>query len=155
MPVRNTFDKQLIFNDLKIRDKNEILQYMATKMYEKGYVKGTYAQAVIEREKVYPTGLQTEAFGVAIPHSDSIHVNQAVIAVCIVEEPIVFHVMGGAEEEEVLVKFIFMLAIDDPKKHIEMLSKLSIIFQDEQKMQEIVKLKQDAIYEKLNCYINH
>ncbi len=155
MPVKNTFDKQLIFNNLKIRDQNEILQYIATKMHEMGYVKRTYAQAVIEREKVYPTGLQTEAFGVAIPHSDSIHVNQAIIAVCILEEPIVFHVMGGGAEEEVLVNFIFMLAIDDPQKHIEMLSKLSVIFQDENKMQEIAELEHDDIYEKLNCYINN
>ena len=155
MPVKDTFDKQLIFNNLKISDKNEILQYLATQMHERGYVKESYAQAVIAREKIYPTGIQTEAFGVAIPHSDSIHVHKAIIAVCILEQPIVFHVMGGLPEEEVAVNFIFMLAIDDPKEHIEMLNKLSIIFQDKNIMQEISELEHDDIYEKLNYYINN
>lgn len=153
MPVRNTFDRNLIFRNIETNNRDEILQYIAGKMHALDYVKESYIQAVIEREKVFPTGLPTEAFGVAIPHSDVIHVNKAVIAVCILKNPIMFQVMGAAEEE-VQVKFIFMLAIDDPTKHIEMLNKLSVIFQNKEIMNEIVELEHDAIYQRLTYYIN-
>ncbi|CUH94837.1 hypothetical protein P22_0903 [Propionispora sp. 2/2-37] len=153
MPVRNTFDKRLIFRNIEIGGRDEILQYIAGKMYALGYVKESYVQAVIEREKVFPTGLPTEAFGVAIPHSDAVHVNKAVIAVCILKNPVMFHVMGAAAEE-VLVKFIFMLAIDDPAKHIEMLNKLSVIFQDRSIMNEIAGLEHDTVYQRLTYYMN-
>ncbi|SEO63172.1 MULTISPECIES: PTS sugar transporter subunit IIA [Propionispora] len=155
MPVRNTFDRELVFREDGINDKNEILRYIATRMYELQYVKETYIQAVIDREKTFPTGLQTEAFGVAIPHSDTIHVHKPVIAVCILAQPVIFQVMGSGGGEEVPVSFIFMLAIDDPNKHIEMLNKLSILFQNKNIMLDLLETKTGELYQKLNYYINH
>lgn len=154
MPVYNTFDRELVFRKDGIHDKNEILRYIATRMYELQYVKETYIQAVIAREKTFPTGLQTEAFGVAIPHSDIVHVHKPVIAVCILPQPVIFQVMGSGGEE-VPVSFIFMLAIDDPNKHIEMLNKLSILFQNKDIMLDLLGTQTGELYQKLNYYINH
>ena len=94
-----------------------------------------------------------EAFGVAIPHSDTIHVHKPVIAVCILPQPVIFQVMGSGGEE-VPVSFIFMLAIDDPNKHIEMLNKLSILFQNKDIMLDLLETKTGELYQKLNYYIN-
>ena len=41
-----------------------------------------------EREKVFSTGLNFEEMGIAIPHTDSIHVNRQAIAVGILKEPV-------------------------------------------------------------------
>jgi PTS system galactitol-specific IIA component len=48
-----------------------VLKIMGDYLYENDYVKETYTNAVIEREKTYPTGLEIpNAINVAIPHAD-------------------------------------------------------------------------------------
>ncbi|MPW24232.1 PTS sugar transporter subunit IIA [Alkalibaculum sp. M08DMB] len=147
------FDPDLIFSDIDIKDKDQLLDFIASKMYQLNYVKESYIQAVVEREKNFPTGIQTQQYGIAIPHTDIIHVNKPIVAVCILSNPIIFKAMG-MPEEEVPVKFVFMLSIDDPNNHIELLSKLSILFQDKNIMTEVSVLSRDKIFKSLNYYMN-
>ena len=64
-----------------------------------------------------------EAMGVAIPHTDAIHVNKKAVFCGILDKPVDFVVMGD-DEATVSVEVIFMLAIMKPNDQIEMLSKL-------------------------------
>ena len=45
-------------------------------------MKETFGQALIDREAVFPTGLKTETFEIAIPHTDVEHVEEVIYRSC-------------------------------------------------------------------------
>ena len=87
--------------------------------------------ALKEREKVFPTGLQIDDKGVAIPHTDMEHVNRSAIAIASLKNPVSFYQMGTSpdEGEVVSVKLVIMLAITGGG-HMDMLQKAIMLIQD-------------------------
>lgn len=122
------FSEELVFF-LDVSSKEEVFKQMFTRMYELGYVKASYLNALSEREKVYPTGLQTELTGVAIPHTDSIHVNKESIGVAVLEKPVSFTHMG-IENQTVEATIIFMLAIQKPDEQLGVLQVITGLIQN-------------------------
>lgn len=68
----------LIFHNLKVSDNIEVLQLMGDAMIQEGYGEEGFTEAVLKREKDYPTGLDVDGIGVAIPHTDAEHVKKRV-----------------------------------------------------------------------------
>lgn len=130
--------EELIVIDMKAKDSNEAIGKLAEILYKNTFVKESYIKAVQDREKTFPTGLPTEGVGVAIPHTDVEHVNTPAMAIAVLEEPVVFKMMGMIEQE-VKVEILFMLAIKEPKTQIELLQKLMNIFQDKEVLEKIHK----------------
>ncbi len=124
----NIFKEDLIFMNIKGKDRNDVLSILATELYDRGYVKDTYKDAIIQREKNNPTGLPTMGVKVALPHTDTIHVNEPAIALGILEEPVIFEDMGSGEKLE--VEIVFMLAVKNPSAQVKVLKKLIDLFQD-------------------------
>jgi PTS system galactitol-specific IIA component len=125
------FDETLVIRNVEGENSSDILKHMAANLYQKGFVKESYAEAVIAREKKFATGLPTKGCGVAIPHTDIEHVNQSAISVGVLKEPVDFGIMGE-ETEKTPVKLIFMLAMHDSHSQLKMLQSLMGIFQDEE-----------------------
>ena len=128
-------DGKLVLNTDLIRifsepiSKEDAMKSLASLLEERGFVKNTFSKAVLDREIVFPTGLPTQPYGIAIPHTDSEHVNRGAIAVGILRFPVAFQEMGDLDSL-VDVSIISMLAIDDPKLVIPTLRKLAGAFQD-------------------------
>ncbi|MHA1676660.1 MAG: PTS sugar transporter subunit IIA [Candidatus Njordarchaeales archaeon] len=109
----------------------DALRKMSRILYEKGYVKESYEEALIKREKVYPTGLEIpDRVNVAIPHADVEHVKKQALFIGIPEKPIRFQRMDDPDAP-VDVGLILLLVIKDPKGYVKFLSKLTELFQDE------------------------
>lgn len=121
--------EELIFIDVEAKDRGEAIEKIAKELYRREYVKESYINAILDREKVFPTGLPTEEVGIAIPHTDAIHVNKSAMAIGVLKNPVIFQMMG-MPEENVNVNIIFMMALNEPKGQIEMLQKLMSIFQN-------------------------
>lgn len=138
--TKGLFNEGLVIFNLDAKDNRDAIKQLANRLLEEGFVKKSFIKAIIEREVNYPTGLPTQNMGVAIPHTDSIHVNKAALAIGILKEPVKFQMMG-MPEEKVYVSIIFMIAIDDPNKHLEMLQKLMTIFQQKDLLTELKKAK--------------
>lgn len=120
-------DKSLIFKDLIFNEQKELFIYMNEKLKENGYVKEGYAEAIIRREKKYPTGFQIGNIAIAIPHVDSKYANKNGIFICTLKNTIKFE---DAEKDEMIdVKIIFGSIIKDHNEHIEFLTKISELFQ--------------------------
>ena len=51
------FIPQLIETDLRVKDKEEVIRYLADKLKTHGCSDGAYADKVLLREQEYPTGL--------------------------------------------------------------------------------------------------
>ncbi len=125
---------------LSLRDENilvqaqaesreEIITRLGSLLFEHGLVKETFVQAVLDREKVYPTGLQTTILGFAIPHTDTEHVNRPALAIATLSQPVVFQAMGDPDTS-VSVRVVMMLAISDPKAVVHVLRKVISILED-------------------------
>lgn len=118
-----TVSPELVILDLEAETDQEAIGRMAGMLCEKGYVKESYIQAVKDREKEFFTGLGFEEMGVAIPHTDAIHVNRQAIAIGILKKPVSFRTMGELDGS-VNVQLMFMLAINKPDKQLDFLSRM-------------------------------
>lgn len=109
--------------------KEDALRVLSTLLYEGGYVRASFGSAVLEREKVFPTGLPTEPVGIAIPHTDPEHVLVSALAVGVLSHPVLFHEMGSLDDE-IPVSIISMMAISDPASVVPVLRNLALVYQD-------------------------
>lgn len=131
-------DANLVITHLRAKDDQDALYQVASVLLKEGIVKESYIPAVKAREVEYSTGLQCEEMGVAIPHTDSEHVNIQAIGIGILEEPVRFKQMG-APDIEVEVRIMFMLAIKEPHKQMDFLQALMAIFMEQGKLPALLK----------------
>jgi len=133
--------EKLIVTNLEAENANNAIAKLAKVLFDNGYVKESYIKAVQDREKDFPTGLPTESVGVAIPHTEAVHVNTGAIAIGILKNTIKFRMMG-MPEETVDVKIIFMMAIEKPHGQIMVLQKIMKILQKNGLLEELEKCTQ-------------
>lgn len=118
-----TVSPELVIMDLEAETDQEAIGQMAEMLYNREYVKESYIQAVKDREKEFFTGLGFEEMGVALPHTDAIHVNRQAIAIGVLKKPVSFRTMGELDGT-VDVQLMFMLAINKPDKQLDFLSSM-------------------------------
>jgi len=126
-----SIEEHLILVKEKVTSREEIIRKLGNMLFENGYVKNTYTQAVLDREIKYPTGLQARVTGVAIPHTDTEHVLIPAVAIATLENPVIFNGMG-MPDTEVEVDTILMLAIHNPKSVVSILRKVIFILEDDE-----------------------
>ena len=137
----SVLDEKLIKLNLNCKTKEEVISILGKLMKQEGYVKDSYVDAVLKWEQIHPTGIPSKGIAVAIPHTDSEHVNQSAIAIGVLNNPVEFKQMG-APEISLYPQLIMMLAIDDPKKQVDLLKSLMDIFQNEELLIKIKNAKE-------------
>lgn len=130
-------NESLIVPHLEARDAAEAIRVLGNLLHQQGYVRDTFVDAVLEREKGFPTGLPTAEIQVAIPHADVEHVVKPGIAIGVLEEPIEFGEMG-TEDQKVRVKIVCMLAVRQSETLVSLLKNLVGMFQDVDFLRQIV-----------------
>lgn len=125
-----------------IESAQEAMTYLGQELLEGGVVKNSFIPALLEREKIFPTGLLFDGYGVAIPHTDAEHVLKTQVAVMTLEKPVIFRQMAS-HDQTVKVQFIVMLAIKEAHSQLEMLQKLMAILQDKALVEEILSYDSD------------
>ena len=121
--------EDLIFINESYNDCFEFLENISDRLLDYGYVKDSFKDAIIEREKVFPTGLPVEPIGVAIPHCNSEHVKEAGIVFVKFKDDVKFVSMAG--EGEVNVKIAFVLLVKEKEKQVQVLQKLMEVISNE------------------------
>lgn len=145
--VWEDLNENLILLDLDLKSSEEVFRTIGGTLTEEGYCKDTYVQALIDREKDFPTGINMGNFGIAIPHTDRGHVIKGGVAIGQLRTPVEFYQMGSMDEE-VCAKLIFMLAVDDPKSHLTFLQRILQVVQDGNVLEKLIKAKsKNEIYE--------
>lgn len=87
---------ELVFFDFEATDRVDLFTRLGAILAEKGYVKDTWLDAILEREDNYPTGLACEAVQVALPHVDPEHLLKPYIAIVKPAAPVRFDGMAGS-----------------------------------------------------------
>ena len=93
-------------------ERDDVLTEMADFLASMGMVKPTYAKAVIDRENIYPTGICTEPYPVAIPHCERDGVLKTAILVGQTRNNGITFQRIDDTDLNVDAKVIFMLAVD-------------------------------------------
>ena len=95
----------------------------------------------------FPTGLPTLPVGVGIPHTDAKWVNQNSIMVGVLKKPIKMITMATVDDE-IEVSIIFLLALGESNKQLNILQKIMTIIQDQELLKGI-QTKDVEIVEKI------
>ncbi len=133
----------------------EVISLLADKLYEKGMVKASYKNAVLERENVFPTGLPTQGMGIAIPHADCVHVLKPSFAIAKLKNPVEFYKMGGEPNEKVDVGMVILLGVVDVKAQVPMIVKILDMFSNQENVDRIQNVKNaDELFEIFRCIMN-
>lgn len=116
-------DQRLLFPRLTVTDHHELFTLAAAPLLELGYVKDSWLDALMTREKTFPTGVAVTGGGVALPHTDASHVTKDALAVATLTAPVPFAPMGGGDgDEPVSVTTVLFLVVSDPTRHMQTLS---------------------------------
>lgn len=106
----------------------DAIAQLGARLQAGGFVKDSWIQATIEREKTFATGLPTPEVGVAIPHADVEHVVEQAIAVGVLEQQVEFGEMGSPDST-VPVRIVCALAVARSELLVALLQQLVGMFQ--------------------------
>lgn len=124
MELRNMTNENLLFLDAEWTSKEQVIEQLVDALYKNGNLvaKEPFIQAVLEREQLSPTGMES---GLAIPHGKSKAVKKAAFAVARLKKPIsTWESLDPSNQ----VELVFLLAIPDTEAgstHLKLLSELS------------------------------
>ena len=106
----------------KATEQHSLLKTMTDKLYEGGYVKENFYEALIEREHQFPTGIQGKYGCFAIPHAGIEYANKSTLAIATSKDGIEFNNMENGSKLKCRV--VIMLSIREVPEYIEILKKL-------------------------------
>jgi PTS system galactitol-specific IIA component len=123
--LMNYLDPGAIVLGLKAATDHDVIRILADRLQALGYVKPSFADAVIAREVMLPTGLPLGGDNnVAVPHTDPEHVLRPGLALATLVEPVSFSNMEDPDEK-LQVSVVFLMALNDKDKQIEMLQEIA------------------------------
>ncbi|CAM3194553.1 PTS sugar transporter subunit IIA [Lactiplantibacillus plajomi] len=121
---------QLIFLHTSFKSTDELFGAVSDVAKENGFVTDQFLPKITKREATFPTGLQLEHRGVAIPHTDADTIKKEFVAVVVNDQPVNFKRMDDPSQE-VGAKLAFVLGLNKPHAQLEMLQALMSIIQDD------------------------
>lgn len=131
--------EDLIFTCVEARSIDEVFDQLGGALVRAGYGRDDYVQALKDREGEYPTGLNVNGIGIAIPHTPVDYANGTATCIGVLKEPVTF--LGMGTDEEVPVKLVFTLCVTDPHAHIGQLKQIVLIIQDGEVLQRLIGSK--------------
>lgn len=131
----------LIFTGLEAGTSDDVMKQLGAAFIKEGYCKDTYVEALMKRESEFPTGLDVDGIGVAIPHTDVSHVKEPGIAIAVLKNPVTF-IQMGTDDETTQVRLVFMLAVKDPNAHLENLQQIIAIIQDTDVLKKLLEVNE-------------
>lgn len=138
MEKKDVFRKELVLLNYQAKDAEDVLRALAALLFEDGSVKDTFFQAMLDRERLYPTGLPIDGIKVAIPHAEVEHVNYSAFAIATLPEPVKFGEMGAAPDSLLDVQIVMMLANADPEEQVKTLRKMVDLFDEPESLDAIM-----------------
>ncbi|MGX7349253.1 PTS sugar transporter subunit IIA [Dolosicoccus paucivorans] len=137
-------DKKYIYLNKSFESREDLFREVGPQLQEDGIVKDTFIEALIEREQEFPTGLPLPV-GVAIPHTDASHVNEDRLVIITLANPIEFLEIGGDEDDLVSVSLVIMIVMNDGKSHLEMLTNIIELAQNQELIESIVSADEEDL----------
>jgi len=104
--ISEFLDSNIIFANLKLEKAKDVIEFLGEALVKHGYAKDGFVNAILEREKKFPTGLNTP-IPIAIPHLDTSFTLKKGFAFATLEKPVLFSQMGEPDKK-VEVRIVLM-----------------------------------------------
>lgn len=137
MTLENLIFPECILTHVKAKSQEDVLHQLYQVLLKEEKVRTSFYEAVLQREREYPTGLVLEQWNVAIPHVVPEHVLSSALGIAVLDEPVAFHCMDDPDAT-VEVKVVFNIALGKEGKQIEILQDLMGVVVNSQIMDQIV-----------------
>lgn len=142
--IANLFKDDLIFFE-NVATWEELFEQVGSKLLDKNLVKPSFVEAIKERERNYPTGLDLSVVGedtpnVAIPHTETEHCNSDQIVVVKLNNEIMFNNMI-APDKELNVRFVFFILNSQKSAQTNILSNLMGFFTKDNNVNHLNQLE--------------
>lgn len=135
--------------DLDATDREDALTHMAQYLVDIGYCTEEFPHAILQRERVHPSGLPMVGPKIAIPHTDSTYVLESAIIFARLLRPVPFHVMGSPNAT-IPVQLISMLALRESSMIGDLLETLLTAYQNPALLESLLSVSTaDAAYHTL------
>ncbi|HEL1639607.1 PTS sugar transporter subunit IIA [Streptococcus suis] len=149
---KDMLQADLIQLDCNVSEHTDLFQLIGKELKEKGYVTDQYLEALLEREREFPTGLKTRYVNIAIPHTDPHVIERPFIYVVKNSQPINMLQMG--DNSEMTCHYFLFLGIKDPKGQVGLLAALMDIFSQEAFAHQFIQAETPLdMYQLLNHYL--
>lgn len=141
-----------IMLDKSFKGQDDFFKSISNKLIEDKIVIEGYYEALVKREKDFPTGLPVNQ-GVAIPHLSNDYSLKNQIVYVRLAESISFTEMG-TDDSRVDVKHVFFLILKEGQDHIEFLSSIINLIQEPKVLETLSSLNDaDSVKEYLEKHI--
>lgn len=128
--VAQYLNYNMIFLNQSFESTDQLFEFVADRASKEGLVTDQFLPKIKTRESTYPTGLQLENQGVAIPHTDADTIRKDFIAIITNTKNVPFKRMDDPNAQ-VDVKLAFVLGLSQPHAQLEMLQALMTLLQDD------------------------
>lgn len=140
--VLELLEPKAILFDLDAKDSAEVLTKLGDLLFKAGFVKDTFINGAIEREKNFPTGLELGGeINAAIPHTDIVHVIKPGLALATLKNPVIFKNMGD-KDQDVPCRLVFVMALNEAHAQVEMLRELAMVLQDPEILKRLIEARE-------------
>lgn len=112
----------------------DVLNELAEYAMKEGFAKDGYENALITRERSFPTGLQATK-GIAIPHADQEYTKKGVIIIARLQQKTEFLQMGT--KHPVSVTMVFLLLVQNVENQVKVLENIVTLIQNEEQMESL------------------
>ncbi|GBD61573.1 hypothetical protein TEH11_1256 [Tetragenococcus halophilus subsp. halophilus] len=129
-------NKKLIFLNENFDNTSELFDFVGSKTKELGLSRDNYAANLKKREADFPTALEFNDIGVAIPHADSESLNKEFISLITLNKPLTFRAMENSDKE-VKVKIVFVLGLLKANDQLETLQAIVKLLQKESALERL------------------
>ncbi len=131
-------DQDALCLNMDAKNAEDAIENLGIRLYIDGYVRDTFVDAALAREKKLPTGLPLGGeINAAIPHTDIIHVIKPGVAMATLKRPVIFKNMVQPEED-VSVRLVFLLSLEHPHSQIEMLQEIAGVLQKPEVVEKLM-----------------
>lgn len=136
--ILELLDPKAICYNLEAENSEEVLSKLGELLFVSGYVKDSFVNGAIEREKNFPTGLELGGeYNAAIPHTDIEHVIKPGLALAILKKPVNFKNMGN-KEQDVPCRLVFVMALNEAHAQVDMLRELATVLQRPETLKKLI-----------------
>jgi len=159
MELNHFFEKDVVFF-LHADNQEDLFNQVANLLEERHIVTFSYKNALIERERAFPTGLDMNFLGkdlpnVAIPHTDIVHNLAEKVVVVRLDQPVTFHNMI-VPSNEVQVSLLFFIINNSNASQTNILAQLMDFFTAAGNLEALSKLDDaDKLFHYISETINH
>lgn len=139
--VSESLKENLIDLNCSAISVEELFKEKAKVLLKMGYVTDTYEEALLQREKEYPTGLKMPSIDIAIPHTTTEHINEPFIYFNRLNIKGMEFIQMGTDDVVVKPECVLMLGITKPEEQITLLAELMDLFNNSDFINSILLAK--------------